>query len=261
MTDYLQISPDPDNMPDWLNALSSEDDTVEADFQTEVPFTIDVDDELAVTLEALGFTEEDFEEVVEIREPIEPWDWSRDLLPMLADETALDEELAEVWRVTDVDTRPEVDPAMQAQNGRAMLAMHAAGIEIPDADQFDLRTSAFHSTLEDSDTHATSDVWFIPSVFNADRQAGPAAGWQSVLLTLEETDTSKPMEPVMIVPFGGVGDLSQAEANAQQIGTALTERGIDMAFDVMQEIDAQQLGLGMHIEDTTPSHDMDMDIG
>lgn len=261
MTDYLPLSPDSDNTPDWLNAFSLEDEPVDVDFQTEVPFTIDADDALTVTLETLGFTEEDLEVVAEIREPIEAWDWNRDLLLIQADETVMEAELAEVWRVTDVDYRSEIDPAMQAQNGRAMLAMHAAGIEIPNADQFDLRTSAFHSTLEDPNTHVTSDVWFIPSVFNADREPDPASGWQSVLLTLEETDVSKPMEPVMIVPFGAVGDLTQAEANAQHIGTALTERGIDSAFDVMQQLDAQQLGVGVNIEGTTPSHEMDLDIG
>ncbi|MBX3085037.1 MAG: hypothetical protein KF716_25615 [Anaerolineae bacterium] len=258
MTDYLPLSPDSDNLPDWLNALSLEAGTVETEFQAEVPFAIDADAESAITLESLGITEKDLEEVVELREPMETWDWRRDILPMLADETAIEAELAEVWRVTEMDYQPELDPAMQAQNGRALLAMHAAGIEIPNAEQFDLRTSAFHSTLEDPDTHTTSDVWFIPSVFNADREAAVADGWQSVLLTLEEKDASRPMEPIMIVPFGGVGDLAQAEVNAQQIGAALTERGIDRAFDVMQEIDAQQLGLGINIENTTPSHDLDI---
>ena len=271
MTDYYPPAGGPDNAYDWLNALSAETDTQETPFATEVPFDLDGDDaaipaQMTIALDDLVFLDnvgDQLEEAIEIQEPLDTWDWNRDLLPISVDSTAVERELAEVWRVTTLEPQPEVDPESQAQNGRAMLAMHAAGIEIPGDAQFDLRTSAFHSTLEDPDTQVTSNVWFIPSVFNASREPDPDSGWQSVLLTLEETTLDKPMEPLMIVPFGAVGGLDQAEANAQHIGEALTGRGIEHAFDVMSQLDAQQLGteMGIDSEAAAPSRDADLDIG
>lgn len=266
MSDDTPGTFDQDTDFDWLHAFAADVDTNDISFRAELPFDVEDSDTQPVTTmsddtETFWFVPDpaDIEDIPDADlDSYAAFDWERDV-PTLEADMALSRHLDLAFRLLDADFRPQVDAEAQAQNGRAIFAMRAAGIEVPDDEVFDLHRDAFHTTRLEPGALGLHNVWFIPSIFHGEHEPDRASGWQSALVTLEESTPEQPMD-AMIVPFGAVGDFDMAMGNAQQLGTALMDRGLDSAFDVMREIDMQQPGVQLDLPPAESPRDPDMDI-